>query len=371
MYDARHPDFSAHAGTSPPLLPGLAPIRISPDLFAKVGESFAASLSSLQRTLAALDVAAPDLNARLDTVAHEVARLEQFGVQIQQLARLLSSKAPLVRERIDLAATARSALAEWHRVARAGQAATSGSSAAAGPEVNAAAMAQLLDLGIEYVLHEGAAIEVDVSPQGPAAPAMLTIRARRAQPADGLAAESDEVHWLLFVQLARAIGLTPRRLPAGDTLSLTLTFPEAGDRPGGDAPPSPALPHTASAAGRRVLLIEPHDFVRVQAYRLLREVGVMVDASVSIEQARKGRRGTAPDAVITGIPASDPGCAAWLDELRAEQPRLRVIELVDDDDAFALSDPGSDSPGRIGRHDLERTLTQALAQELDAAWPAA
>jgi hypothetical protein len=55
--------------------------------------------------------------------------------------------------------------------------------------------------------------------------------------------------------------------------------------------------------------------------------------------------------------------------VRAAQPRLRVIELVDDDNAFAFSAPGSDSPARVGRHDMARTLVLAVSQELDAAWP--
>src|SRR4029079_4680661 len=67
----------------------------------------------------------------------------------------------------------------------------------------------------------------------------------------------------------------------------------------------------------------------------------------------------------------DERCAALLESLRAEQPGLCVIELVDDDDAFSFSVPGSDVPARVGRHDLARTLTLALAQELDAAWPGA
>jgi hypothetical protein len=75
--------------------------------------------------------------------------------------------------------------------------------------------------------------------------------------------------------------------------------------------------------------------------------------------------------VVTGIPVDDARCAALLESLRAEQPRLCVIELVVDDDAFSFSVPGSDMPARVGRHDLARTLTLALAQELDAAWPGA
>jgi hypothetical protein len=94
-----------------------------------------------------------------------------------------------------------------------------------------------------------------------------------------------------------------------------------------------------------------------------------VDAVGSLDAARMAVRDGPPDAVVTGIPVGEPRCESLLAELRILQPRLRVIELVDDENAFAFSAPGADSPARVGRADLERTLAAAMAQELDAAWP--
>jgi len=365
MFDARHPDFQANAAALP--LAGLAPIKVSSEVFGKVGESFAVALSALQRSLAALDAGAPDWQLRRDAACAEVARLEQFAVQIQQLARMLGGKAPLLPERLDLAESAHAALAQWSRLAEAGRAIAPGTPPLPGLDVNAAALAQLLDFGIEYALQGGSPVEVEATLQGQPPRPTLTIRSGRAKAGPAIVEEPDEVHWLLFVQLAGAIGLSPERRATGETTTLTLRFPAVDELRPGDVAPHPALPHTASASGRRVLLIEPHDFTRVQAYRLLHDIGVAVDASGSVEQAREGLRGDPPDAVVTGIPVDDEHCAALLDALRAEQPRLRVIELVDDDDAFSFSVPGSAKPARVGRHDLARTLTSALAQELDAA----
>ena len=80
------------------------------------------------------------------------------------------------------------------------------------------------------------------------------------------------------------------------------------------------------------------------------------------------RSGRTPDVFVNGLASDEPDCSALIDELRAVQPRLRVIELVDDDNAFALSLPGSGHSGRVGRGDLARTLVAAISQELDAAW---
>ena len=372
MFDARHPDAHAAAIGQTLSRDALLPLKVPSDVLGKVGECFASGLSGLQRKMARLDPAAPGWQSELDAVRDEVARLEQFGLQVQQLARVLSGKASLRRERVDLAATARSALAQWQRIAHAGRALSAGAAPASALEVDAAALAQLLDFGIEYALHEGSSVEVDVAMQGQPPRPTLTIRSQRPAAAADDEAEPDEVHWLLFVQLARAIGLACQRVVTEESLALTLRFPAAPeDLPQARAAASPALPHTASAVGRRVLLIEPHDFCRIQAYRLLHDIGVAVDAVSSIEQARGSVGGASPDAVITGIRVDDERCAALLESLRAEQPRLCVIELVDDDDAFSFSVPGSDVPARVGRHDLARTLTLALAQELDAAWPGA
>jgi len=372
MYDARHPHSPAPAIGEAPPRESLLPLKVPSEVLGKVGECFAAGLSGLQRSMARFVPGAPGWQAEFDAIHDEIARLEQFGVQVQQFARVLDGRAGLRPERVDLAETARSALAQWRQIAHAGRALSAGAAASSTLEVDGAALAQLLDFGIEYALHEGSSVEVDATMQGQPPRPTLTIRSRRPAAASDDESEPDEVHWLLFVQLARAIGLACQRVVTGESLALTLRFPALPeDMPAANAVVSPALPHTASAIGRRVLLIEPHDFCRVQAYRLLHDIGVAVDAASSIEQAGADLGGTPPDAVVTGIRVGDERCAALLESLRAKQPRLRVIELVDDDDAFSFSVPGSDVPARVGRHDLARTLTVALAQELDAAWPGA
>ncbi|MGZ5267033.1 MAG: hypothetical protein ACXWCC_09580 [Caldimonas sp.] len=371
MYDARHPDAVNHLAEATTRTNGSAPTKVAPSVLAKVGETFSTSLSSLQRSLAALAPLPPAAQATLDAALREIARLEQFGVQIQELARVFGGSVPAARERIDLAHAAREAMLEWTRAAQQHGASLHGPSAPFELDVNAAALAQLLDLGLEYALHTGAEVEIVTGVQGIPPLPTLTISAQRSTPPGSRPSDEDfdELHWLLFVQLARTVGLVPRRVAAGQTVSLMLSFPEAGAGVPRDAAPSPALlPRTADATGRRILLVEPQDGSRVRAHRVLREAGMRVDAVTTIEKARSSLKDGPPDAVVTGIAVADPRCAGLIDEIRAAQPRLRVIELVDDDNAFSFSAPGSDSPARVGRHDMERTLARAMSQELDAAW---
>ena len=371
MFDARHPETAGRPAGRSPHLASLVPIKVPPAVLGKVGERFAVASSALQSALGGVVANAPDGQRILDAALAELGRLEQFGVQVQELARVLEGDVPLGRERIDLAEAARSALADWARAAQAHGTSLRGPTEPVELEVNAAALAQLLDLALEYALRIGSSVEIDAGVQGmPPLPMLtLTVRRSKATPAAANDDALDELHWLLFVQLARAIGLAPRRVAVGEVVTLMLGFP-SDDGIEHDFAPSPALlPRTELVAGRHVLLLEAQDMTRVRAYRLLCKAGLRVDSASTIEQARAALRDGAPDAVITGIPVGDARCAILLDEIRAAQPRLRVIELVDDDDAFAFSAPGSDSPARVGRRELERTLAPALSQELDAAWP--
>ena len=92
-----------------------------------------------------------------------------------------------------------------------------------------------------------------------------------------------------------------------------------------------------------------------------------VDAEAECQARLDDARTTAVDAVVTGVATDVPACHAMLEQMRSVQPKLRVIELVDDDNAFAFSVPGSDIPARVGRRDIARTLVSALSQELDNA----
>ncbi len=369
-FDARHPHALRQPRDESPFPAALVAPRVSPGVLAKVGEAFSTALSMLQASLATLRPLAEAEQARLDAGLIEIARLEAFGLQIQAVARLLSRTAPAPAERVDLARAAREAVGDWTRAAHRRGVSLVGLSQSLELDGNAGAINQLLDLGLEFAMQIGSRIEIGAALEGLAQHPVLSIRVQRSQPiGEASDAAFDDLHWLLFAELARAIGLVPQRLDDGQVLTMTLGFPAAWDAatPGDTA--SAALPHTAPARGRRVLLVEPQDMSRLLASRLMSSVGMRVAPASTIDQARAGLKDETPDVVVTGIPIGDARLHALLDEVRAAQPRVRVIELVDDDSAFDFSVPGSDNPARIGRHNLTQTLVRAVSQELDAAWP--
>lgn len=363
-YDARHPDAPAarHAagGTA-----HLSAVHLRPDLLHKVGETYAVALSRLQSQLSGQPNA-----ASVQAALAEVTRLESLGVQIQEIARVLAGEGQWVTERIDLCEAARKVASAWADAAALRGAVLRPPAGSLPAQVNAAVIEQLLELALEYALHIGQRVELRGSQDGnPPAPTLWvdilrTAEHRSADQADDI----DDLQWLLFVTLARASGLSPQRQVMGDRVQLRLALCEEGAQ----SAPSPALlPTTPVAVGRRVLLVEPQETSRVQAEQLLNAVGMRVDAAARLDQVQD-MLGTSlqthlPDVLLTGVPADDPACLALIDRLRALQPHLRVVELVDDDSAFAFSVPGTDLPARVGRHTLPRTLVSAISQELDAA----
>jgi hypothetical protein len=371
-FDARHPNHPL-----PRLNPGfppasLAPVKLPPSLLAKVGETFAVALSALQEALSALGPVTPAQQALLGAVLGEIDRLEYLGLRIQELARVLAGEAPVPPERIELARAAREAMAAWAPAAQAQGACLAVPNEPLALEVNGAVLGQLLDLALEHALHMGTRVEVSATRLGQPAHPTLSIMAHRSQaPLDGQGGEDlGELHWLLFAQLARAVGLVPQRIASDKAVTLTLFFPGADESAADAAALNPAWhPPTAFAPARQVLLIEPQEIVRVQAYRLMSEAGMRVDSAATLEQARGSLSDGKFDAVVTGIPVDDARVAALLEDARAARPGLHVVELVDDDSAFGLSVPGSGIPARVGRRDVARTLVAAVSQELGTGGP--
>lgn len=342
--------------------------RLAPEVLGKIGEAFATSLYALQQRFEVLTPPAAQ-RGEFDAVLAAVGRLERLGMQVQEFARVLAGEGLAAPETLDLNAAAVAAAREWQATAarRASRLEGPGAgSEAVEVEVAAGVLEQLFDLAIDHATRLGSAVALEVGMQGLPARPMLTLRVLR----DGRAGTDgiDEVHWLLFSVLARACGLAPNRVAVGDSVTLMLGFAARDEAVGAAQRSAAQLPRTPIAAGRQVLLLEPREMSRLQAHRLLRDAGMQVDAAISIDQARRALRERRPDVFVNGLAGDEPECSVLIDELRAVQPRLRVIELVDDDNAFALSLPGAGQAGRVGRGELARTLVPAVSQELDAAW---
>jgi hypothetical protein len=358
MFDARHPD-APRVAMGAERAHRLAPMRIEPALLAKAGEAFAASASLLQSALATLPPAA-ECEAALAQAVAEAERQEALGIRLQTVARILAAGASLVPERVDLVAAARAAAASWQPYAQRERIAIAGGARAIEIDIDPAALAQLIELLVGEALAVGDSLELrcEDAPAPAGATLTLVVRCKSAHPE-----ARDSVDWMLFAHLSHALGLAPRRTIDGALLTVSVAF---GVPVGHAAEPSAAqLPTTPPVGRRHVLLVLPDETTRFEALRVMRSAGVDVDPTATVAQARESLRRRPADIVVIGIADADGARDALLGEARAVQPHVRIVEVVDDDDAFELG-TDADHPARVGRHALARTLLAAMAQDTDA-----
>jgi hypothetical protein len=293
-----------------------------------------------------------------------VQALERLSLQIQEVARVLTGDAPLRQERLDLLAAVQEALVHP-------DVPVTIAPADSPVEVltSAGVLAQLIDLVLDHVAALGAAAaDIRVSMQGRPPRPMMIVHARRRSTDAGTAPERATLSWALLALLAQAVGIAAHHDMKGSTTTLSIAFPATvrDEAPSMDAQDDLPWPRVHGLQGQRVLLVEPREATRIEAHRLMREAGMQVATLPTTAHVADAFREGVPDAIVSGFPADDPRLSSLLDCARAADPRLAVVELVDDDVAFTTS-AGPASPARVSRHDLDRTLLSALAQELESS----
>lgn len=333
--------------------PRFAPATVPANLLAQIGELLATTATRLMSDPAATAV--------------ELPRLEALGLQLQSAARVLGTPGSPRQERVDLGVAALQARAEWAaEFARRG-ATWDGPAQGCVVLANPPLLKLLLDLAVAHALRMGSELRFEIVTRG--TPPLATVRIAVLRPGrmmfEARPGDAAELHWALLSQLARHTDVRAERQVRSMTLELALGLhPEGAVRLTPGEVLDAGLPATPMPAGCRVLLLEPHDGTRVLAERLMRGAGLQVSAVATVDQARAATIQWLPDALVSGLATAEPHCRPFVDDLRARQPGLRVLELVAAPHVFDTSVPGTGGPARLARDDIERRLVDALAQEL-------
>jgi signal transduction histidine kinase len=156
-----------------------------------------------------------------DAVA-EGARLERWGLQLQELAQVVARAAQLRREPVDLGLALLQTLAEWSAEADRCGIELHGPACSVLVHTNPAALKHLLDLLIEHALQQGGAVRMDIQADDTRPYATLVVHVDAAPASDSPGRET--LAWQLLALLARALLLAPERhaVPGGERLELTL-----------------------------------------------------------------------------------------------------------------------------------------------------
>lgn len=337
------------------------PARVPAHVLALVGERLAVSIATAQVLW---------LRGDADAAQHALDDLQRLGLQLQQVTRQITREGGEPLESVDLGLACRQAVADWQRRA---EALGTSLQIDAGPLtaiVDAAALALVLDLVVDHAVAVGAAVSLGVEPAGQGLQASLQVQMRPRTPqaiaVPSTPSEVDELPLGLAQLVALAHGLVLHRTTLGGMTTWVIGVPMVAQEP--LLPDEVAmLPRTPGVAGGRVLIVDPRSDSRAQAHQILHAAGMNVDAVDSVAQAHAALRDGEPDVLLVGLSTDDEDLAALIDQIRATAPRLRVIELVDAENAFALSPPGAGAAGRLSRSELAEHLGTAVAQEMFAA----
>lgn len=190
--------------------------RVEPLLLQRLGERIAATCS--QALAAGSDAAA---------TATALAPLEQLGLQLQSLARVLAGRGQQSPERIDLGMAMLQLRAEWAGELQRRGASVGGPIEPIEVRMCAGVLKQLLDLALAHALALGPHVEAAARRAGD--PPLPTLELHvRLPPGElfGASAEAlNELHWPLLTTLADAEGLRLERRVEGRQVVLALGLP--------------------------------------------------------------------------------------------------------------------------------------------------
>ncbi|MBL8345136.1 MAG: hypothetical protein JNN03_06825 [Rubrivivax sp.] len=183
-------------------------------LLAAIGERLAASTAAMQERARSSPPCGTDLD--------ELSRLEQFGLQLQELAQVVARAQQLRHETVDLGLALVQTVAEWSAEADRLGVELHGPACSEPVHANPAALKHLLDLMVEHALQQGRAVRLEIETSA-GATGVRVVATVSSEPAAQSPAR-DTLAWMMLQWFSRALGLTPERVavPRGERLALLL-----------------------------------------------------------------------------------------------------------------------------------------------------
>jgi len=130
------------------------------------------------------------------------------------------------------------------------------------------------------------------------------------------------------------------------------------------------VPNSKPLAGSHVLVVSGRREVRALVRDAIRPMGLMVDFTTSVEEAREFCRGGLPHAIVYEAALGGERFDLLRRELTAEVPQLCFITIVEDGHDYESSLRDGLQTTRVGRNALMTALPSALIFELSRGVPA-
>ena len=366
---ARHPaqaGRTAHGRAAPAAADG--PSVSWPDLVRLMGEEVSTSLAAASEQLDRLNGLEPSLVNGLAPLRDAIERARQAGLAAQHVLRLNEDPPAQQREVLNLADVARAALTargDWfqrrHVNVRQGL-------AQAQVFADSSMVYLLIDELLQWAgqLSDDVVITVDKSQSS--ARARLRVAAG-CTPSTLPESSWRSMHWMLWHQLARALGAQTQMEMREDHMRVTIGMTAPTEAQLSSAMEEHIGPSSVSAViqGCRVLVVSSRAQRRAQCLQALAGYGVLVDQAEDLHQATRLAAQYMPDALV--YDASVAG--AQMDQLRdsigarSGSPPA-VIEINERAGAteFQASTIGTLSTGHVAAGALKQSLGPALVFEL-------
>lgn len=203
---------------APPHLP-LQGAELPLDLLGQIGQAVAQSAHDAQEHWPAAPTDA----------AGALADLEQLGLRLQEVVRVLAAPARTGLEPVDLGRALLQARAEWAAPLRRAGLEWAGPEEAAEVMANPAVLKQLLDLSLGHAIGLGRQMNFRIRLFGQPAQAKLLLAAITpgSEPFSSLPGDAGEWHWVLLSALALRAGVVAERQVQAQGVELSLTWPAA------------------------------------------------------------------------------------------------------------------------------------------------
>lgn len=338
------------------------------DLVRQLSDEVATLLQGASDQLGRLDRLEPGLVRSLAPIHDAVERARQASMAARHVLRLYEDPPAQRREVLNLADVAHAALtarAEWLRAHGVG---VRQAFAPAMVYADSSLLYELVDELLLWVGQLGADISVSVEPaRGTRGPRLQVISQR--QPASAPPAAWRGVRWVLWQQLARALGAQSELDLQDRHVRVRVQLPAVTEEQLARSVDESIEPSTVSAAiqGCRVLIVAASAQRRAQCLQTLAGYGLVLDAVAGLHQAQQLALQRLPDAVVYDQSLAAGEVAHLRRQLNAHSGTpAAFIEILDDDEGadFRTSTQGGESTGQVRADALGNSLGPALVFEL-------
>jgi hypothetical protein len=319
--------------------------------------------------------------AGLAALRTEIEAARRAGMIAQQVCRLARARLRQAAERIDLSSQLRDAVAQRGREIHARGLEVRQQLRPAEVIADPSLLLSLLQALLDWSMGEARArvdLSVDVKPW----PVHARLACRFAyvdpdRPETRRAAPADTMAWRLVQQASLSMGLLLEREDRPGETRVTIEFPRTvnGQMDGVTSieldEDYAFAPNSKPLAGCHVLVLASRREVRTLVRDAIRNMGLMVDFTTSVDEAREFCSAGLPHAIVYESAVGGHAFGQLRRELQGEVPTMAFIEIGEDGRDYESQTYDGHQITRVGRDAVMTALPSALIFELSRGLPGA